>query len=229
MKNNRTQKEIFAKNLRNALAHRNKTQVEIAEALETSQSNVSKWVNGIQYPRIETIRELANVLHLPLAALTEEIVIKGYDLFFGDNEDLFDSMIFDEVLSEINKGYGAIDIFENFESEDIFNNERVSRSVPEFRRALTAHEKSKLYGYKLNSEDIFFDNSYVLFEVDVEFKDKDIVIARLKNKEIIIGTVVFLEDNILINLSEDKNITRTFRRDEISLLGKVHLIVKVLR
>ncbi len=65
------QKKIFSQNLQRELSKSIYNQTNLAEKLQTSQSNVSKWINEVQYPRISTIRKIADILEIPIYKLTE--------------------------------------------------------------------------------------------------------------------------------------------------------------
>lgn len=92
------QKEIFALNLKRELAKSEYNQTTLADKLETSQSNVSKWMNSIQYPRIETIRQIADILNIPIWKLTEQE--KSIDDIFSDDIIRLKKGISVDVLEE---------------------------------------------------------------------------------------------------------------------------------
>lgn len=54
--------EIFSHNLRNALYMAGKTQVELAKALNVTETSVSYWINGNSVPRPKKIEEICRYL-----------------------------------------------------------------------------------------------------------------------------------------------------------------------
>ena len=64
-------KEIFARNLRNLLYARNKTQSDLARGLKTTPTTVSHWVNAEMLPRSNMIDRICAYLH----CTTEDLMI----------------------------------------------------------------------------------------------------------------------------------------------------------
>jgi transcriptional regulator with XRE-family HTH domain len=58
-----TTTELFASNLRNQLFAKKRTQSDLARALKTSPTTVSRWVNAEQMPRSATIDKICVYLH----------------------------------------------------------------------------------------------------------------------------------------------------------------------
>lgn len=65
-------KAIFASNLKHFMKMRNKTQIDIAEQLDVSQSTVSDWINGNKYPRIDKLQQLADYFDVLKSDLSED-------------------------------------------------------------------------------------------------------------------------------------------------------------
>lgn len=64
-------KKLFAKNLRRVMAEREKTQYDIAAALDVSQPSVSTWMTGKKVPRMEKIDALCSYLNCRRSDLLE--------------------------------------------------------------------------------------------------------------------------------------------------------------
>lgn len=66
------QAKIFAKNLNNLLASRNKMQLEVAEAIGVSQQAFSTWCTGRNLPRMGKIQRLADYFGVQKSDLLED-------------------------------------------------------------------------------------------------------------------------------------------------------------
>jgi transcriptional regulator with XRE-family HTH domain len=64
--------ETFAKNVRITLARKGWTIQQLADALQTDRSNLSKIVRGIDGCTLERAVRIAKALEVPLSVLTEE-------------------------------------------------------------------------------------------------------------------------------------------------------------
>lgn len=116
----KTMNEIFSYNLRNMLYAKNRTQVELAKALKTSETSVSYWVNGSVMPRQKKIDEICQYLkcsredlmvdHEQVAELAPEDVMAEE---IRDNPKLFRLMFYamqlsDESVDQLIKLAGAL-------------------------------------------------------------------------------------------------------------------------
>ena len=72
-------KEVFAKNLLYYLERKNKTQKEVAEAINVSTSAFNEWATGRKYPRIDKIEKLANYFGIQKSDLIEDKNKKNTD------------------------------------------------------------------------------------------------------------------------------------------------------
>jgi transcriptional regulator with XRE-family HTH domain len=61
--------EQFSQRLLELMRRQGMTQTELADKLETRQSTVSHWVQGISLPRQKTLREIAKILRTSVAYL----------------------------------------------------------------------------------------------------------------------------------------------------------------
>jgi len=66
------QRDVFVKNLREAMNARGVSQTDIVSALQISTSTVSDWVSGKRYPRIDAMQRLADYLGVLVSDLTRE-------------------------------------------------------------------------------------------------------------------------------------------------------------
>ena len=57
--NDRSSKQILAKNIRHYMEQNNKTRNEMCEALGVKYTTFTDWVNAKTYPRIDRIEQLA--------------------------------------------------------------------------------------------------------------------------------------------------------------------------
>ena len=64
-------KEVFANHLKLYMKMKNRTQVDIANQLNVSQSTVSDWINGNKYPRIDRLQQLADYFGILKSDLSE--------------------------------------------------------------------------------------------------------------------------------------------------------------
>ena len=61
----------FAKNLRKERKKRGMTQLELAGKVGVSQTTVSQWESTEQYPTLDKIYDIANVLKISVSALVD--------------------------------------------------------------------------------------------------------------------------------------------------------------
>lgn len=67
------QKRIFSKNLNYFLSLNNKTQKEVANAINVSPQTFNTWCQGIAIPRIGKVQLLADYFNIPKTALIDEL------------------------------------------------------------------------------------------------------------------------------------------------------------
>lgn len=65
------QKKIFSDNLTRLLCDRNKTQLEVANAIGVSPQTFNTWVQGIAIPRMGKLQLLADYFHIEKSTLIE--------------------------------------------------------------------------------------------------------------------------------------------------------------
>lgn len=66
------QKELFGKNLKHWLTVRGVKQVELAGALDVSESAVAQWVSGRTLPKMSKIQKITDFLDINKSDLLEE-------------------------------------------------------------------------------------------------------------------------------------------------------------
>ena len=67
------QKEIFARNLNHLLSVHNKSQREVAEAIDVSPQTFNTWCQAIAIPRMGKVQRLADYFNIPKSHLIDEI------------------------------------------------------------------------------------------------------------------------------------------------------------
>ena len=70
--NDRSSKQILAKNIRHYMEQNNKTRNEMCEALGVKYTTFTDWVNAKTYPRIDRIEQLAAYFGIEKSDLLEE-------------------------------------------------------------------------------------------------------------------------------------------------------------
>ena len=65
---NESIKQLFAKNLKNIMNEKGKTQSDIVKDLQFRQATVSDWINGKKYPRMNKVEMLAKYFDVPITA-----------------------------------------------------------------------------------------------------------------------------------------------------------------
>ncbi len=64
-------KKIFAENLNNQLKRHQKTQTDLVNDLHFNKSSVSTWVQGLKFPRMNKIEQLANYFNIEKSDLLD--------------------------------------------------------------------------------------------------------------------------------------------------------------
>ncbi|MDE5696747.1 MAG: helix-turn-helix domain-containing protein [Lachnospiraceae bacterium] len=94
------QKRIFAKNLNKYLSLFNKTQKEVADAIEVSPQTFNTWCQGIALPRMGKVQRLADYFGIGKTDLIDE---KFPNTFTAkDERDITKDL--DRIMAEIRKG-----------------------------------------------------------------------------------------------------------------------------
>lgn len=77
------QKKIFAKNLNQLLAKTNKTQKEVADAIDVSPQTFNTWCQGIALPRMGKVQKLSDYFNVSKSELLDEKVDSSYQKTVG--------------------------------------------------------------------------------------------------------------------------------------------------
>jgi transcriptional regulator with XRE-family HTH domain len=97
-------KRIFGNNLTRIIDSQNKTQLELASALDVSPSSVSYWCNGEKMPRMDKIESIADFLGVSKSDLLEDNISKTTTIsdkdiqfaLFGGSDEITEKM-YEEV------------------------------------------------------------------------------------------------------------------------------------
>ncbi|MCI2773599.1 helix-turn-helix domain-containing protein [Staphylococcus petrasii] len=65
-------KIIFSENLQRLMKNKNIDQKELAETIGVSQPTISNWVKEIKYPKVKTLKRLADYFNIPQFELTKK-------------------------------------------------------------------------------------------------------------------------------------------------------------
>ncbi len=126
------QKRIFAKNLNKYISLSNKTQKEIADAIDVSPQTFNTWCQGIALPRMGKVQRLADYFGIGKTDLIDEKSDSNTDHYYLNEETR-------EIAQEA---------FENPELRTLF---KVARDIPperlrahiEFMKTLKAQERGE--------------------------------------------------------------------------------------
>ena len=94
------QKRIFAKNLNKYLSLYNKTQKEVADAINVSPQTFNTWCQGIALPRMGKVQRLADYFGIGKTDLIDEK--SPNTLTTNDERDITKDL--DRIMAEIRKG-----------------------------------------------------------------------------------------------------------------------------
>lgn len=94
------QKRIFAKNLNKYLSLSDKTQKEVADAIDVSPQTFNTWCQGIALPRMGKLQRLADYFGVGKTDLIDEKSTDG--LTDRDNRDIAKDL--DAIISKIETG-----------------------------------------------------------------------------------------------------------------------------
>ena len=103
--------KVIANNLREIMYKNNKTQVEVAKALNVSKATLSSWMNGTRIPRMNNVDMLCHYFNVSRADIMEkhdQVQILGQQKYYTDDrtaeiaQKIFDNkelrLLFDEAV-----------------------------------------------------------------------------------------------------------------------------------
>lgn len=96
----KTEKNFFAKQLRNIMFEKNLTQKELASLAKTKQERISEWMNGVRNPSLSSIEKISHVLGVDI-----NYFIENKSVNFLQNKNISDSKI--QILIESNNNLAA--------------------------------------------------------------------------------------------------------------------------
>lgn len=94
------QKRIFSKNLNKFLSQSQKTQKEVAEAINVSPQTFNTWCQGIALPRMGKVQKLADYFGILKSDLIDDK--EDPDLTSRDKRDIAKDL--DRIMAEIKNG-----------------------------------------------------------------------------------------------------------------------------
>ncbi len=94
------QKRIFSKNLNKFLSQSQKTQKEVAEAINVSPQTFNTWCQGIALPRMGKVQKLADYFGILKSDLIDDK--ENPDLTSRDKRDIAKDL--DRIMTEIKNG-----------------------------------------------------------------------------------------------------------------------------
>ncbi|HIR00499.1 MAG TPA: helix-turn-helix transcriptional regulator [Candidatus Scybalocola faecavium] len=94
------QKRIFSKNLNKFLSQSQKTQKEVAEAINVSPQTFNTWCQGIALPRMGKVQKLADYFGILKSDLIDDK--EDSDLTSRDKRDIAKDL--DRIMAEIKNG-----------------------------------------------------------------------------------------------------------------------------
>lgn len=115
------QKEIFSKNLNHYLSLNNKTQREVAQAINVSPQTFNTWCQGIALPRMGKVQRLADYFGISKSDLIDykKILVTNTLLSEKDNKDIAKDL--DTILEKLsNNEYGPA----SYDGEEIPDDDR---------------------------------------------------------------------------------------------------------
>lgn len=136
------QKRIFSKNLNKFLSQSQKTQKEVAEAINVSPQTFNTWCQGIALPRMGKVQKLADYFGILKSDLIDDK--EESDLTSRDKRDIAKDL--DRIMTEIKNGNDGPLYYNGTEIDDASIN--LLENAIEF--ALTQAKKENKVKYNPN-------------------------------------------------------------------------------
>ena len=187
----------FKENLRYLRRSNNMSQDKLAEILGyKSFTTVQKWEDGSAFPKVENLNRLASIFNVELDHLL--------------NVDLVASKTKVPVLGEVKAGY---DMYAN---EEILGYEYLSNSE---------YKPGEYFYLKVKGDSMINNRICDGDEVYVRKQDyldnNDLGVFLLDNNEVTIKRIKYDNKQIILKAANPKYEDRTFKEDEVKILGKV--------
>lgn len=187
----------FKENLRYLRRVNKMSQDELAEKLGyKSFTTVQKWEDGTAFPRVNTLNKMADIFNIDVDHLL--------------NVNVRSDMIEVPILGEVKAGY---DLYAN---QDIYGYEYCNNK--QYGPGEYFYLKVKgdsMINDRINEGDIVYVRKQNYLD------NKDIGVFLLDNNEVTIKRINIGKDKITLKAANDKYPDRSFKEDEIQILGKV--------
>lgn len=96
------QKRIFSQNLNKYLSLNNKTQKEVADAIDVSPQTFNTWCQGIALPRMGKVQKLADYFNIEKSDLIDEKKSIESDLTARDERDIAKDL--NNIMEKLSSG-----------------------------------------------------------------------------------------------------------------------------
>lgn len=187
----------FKENLRYLRRVNKMSQDELAEKLGyKSFTTVQKWEDGTAFPRVNTLNKMADIFNIDVDHLL--------------NMNVRSDMVEVPILGEVKAGY---DLYAN---QDIYGYEYCNNKQ---------YGPGEYFYLKVKGDSMINDRIYegdIVYVRKQNYLDnKDIGVFLLDNNEVTIKRINIGKDKITLKAANDKYPDRSFKEDEIQILGKV--------
>ena len=187
----------FKDNLR-YLRHINKmSQDELADKLGyKSFTTVQKWEDGTAFPRVKTLNKIADIFNIDVNHLL--------------NYNVRNNQVEVPILGEVKAGY---DLYAN---QDIYGFEYYNNK--EYGPGEYFYLKVKgdsMINERINEGDIVYVKKQNYLD------DKEMGVFLIDNDEVTIKRIIYDKDIIILQAANPKYPDRSFKENEIQILGKV--------
>ena len=187
----------FKDNLRYLRKTNRMSQDELAEKLGyKSFTTVQKWEDGTAFPRVSTLNKIADLFNIDVDHLL--------------NLNIRADQVAVPILGEVKAGYNL------YANEDIYGYEYCdSREYGPGEYFYLKVKGDSMIGLRIGPGDIVYVRKQDYLE------DKDIGVFLLENNEVTIKRVLFSDGKLILRAANSDYPDRSFRPDEIRILGKV--------
>lgn len=187
----------FKDNLRYLRKANKMSQDILAEKLGyKSFTTVQKWEDGTAFPRVSTLKKIADIFDIDLDHLL--------------NLNIRTAQVAVPIVGEVKAGY---DLYAN---EDIYGYEYCNNSE---------YGPGEYFYLKVKGDSMIDDRigqgDIVYVKKQNYLSDKDVGVFLLENNEVTIKRVKFNKDSIILKAANKNYPDRKFKSDEVKVLGKV--------
>ncbi len=172
------QKQIFAKNLNNQLLIANKTQKEVADAINISPQTFNTWCQGIALPRMGKIQLLADYFRIAKSDLLERKTI---------NKQTIESKgITIPVLGYVRAGYPI------YAEENIIDYEEISTAMA---------AKGEFFGLRIcgnSMEPRMFENDVVIVRKQPDIESGEVAVVLVNGSDGTVKKIIKSDNGIML-------------------------------